>query len=132
MKIILILLFSYFVVYVHSIQCSNSQNMFGFGEYDASSGFTYATGTSTSNRGIKFKSSKDGLIVGLKFYVRSGEALMGPFTGGIYSSSSPNTLESTTVSFPSVTKLGWQVKEFTEPFFITAGTSYLVLINPQG
>jgi uncharacterized protein DUF4082 len=70
--------------------------------------------------GMKFQSSKDGTITGIKFYKTTANT--GIHTGELYSGT--GALLASKV-FTNETALGWQVTMFDQPVAITANTTYV-------
>ncbi|PVY38664.1 Ig-like domain-containing protein, partial [Pontibacter virosus] len=71
--------------------------------------------------GMKFRSSVDGFVTGVRFYKQSGNT--GTHTGQLYSSS--GTLLASVV-FSNETSTGWQQASFASPVGVTAGTTYVI------
>jgi hypothetical protein len=79
--------------------------------------------------GLKFRSDKDGLIAGVRFY-KGGAANGGQHLGRLWTSD--GTLLGT-VTFANETNSGWQQALFQTPIPITANTTYVVsYFAPQG
>lgn len=70
--------------------------------------------------GVKFQSSESGYIKGLRFF--SSDDVGGTYTGHLWSSTG-TLLDS--VTFTSVTPLGWQEAMFSKPVHIAANTTYV-------
>ena len=71
--------------------------------------------------GVKFSSSTDGQVVGVRFYQGPGNT--GTHTGSLWSST--GTLLAR-LTFTNGTAVGWQSARFSTPVTITAGTRYVV------
>ena len=85
-----------------------------------------ATGLSNDDKGgiqagMKFKSSVDGFVTGVKFYKPVGD--LGTHIGQLYSSTQELLA---TVNFENETASGWQEAIFSTPVSITSGTTYLI------
>src|SRR6266542_5160651 len=79
--------------------------------------------------GLKFRSDKDGLVTGVRFY-KGGAANGGTHVGHLWTST--GTLLST-VTFTGESDTGWQQALFQTPIPITANTIYVVsYFAPQG
>ena len=115
----------FFIGCLYALECTNSQSLFGFGTL---TGLTPVS--SSGRRGTLFKSLKKGVIVGLKFYVGTGDSVMGSFSGGIHNNA--YTLLSETVNFPYVSSVGWQTAQLKKPYVISSSTEYVVLVNVLG
>ncbi|WP_244484440.1 DUF4082 domain-containing protein [Mesorhizobium sp. Root552] len=79
------------------------------------------------NLGVRFSSSVDGTITGIKYYKGSGD--VGTHTGTLWSST--GTLIAT-ATFTNETASGWQTVTFSNPVAITAGTSYVASFHSFG
>src|SRR5262249_44369994 len=88
-----------------------------------------ANDQSSRELGLKFRSDKDGLIAGVRFY-KGGPANGGQHTGRLW------TIDGTllgSVAFANETDSGWQQALFQTPIPITANTTYVVsYFAPQG
>jgi hypothetical protein len=71
--------------------------------------------------GMKFTSSTDGYITGVRFYKNSGNT--GTHTGQLYSSTGTLLAQAT---FTNETASGWQEQAFPNPVAITANTTYII------
>ncbi|MCP2044919.1 hypothetical protein L1278_002980 [Pontibacter sp. HSC-36F09] len=71
--------------------------------------------------GMKFQSSAEGFVTGIRFYKQSGNS--GTHTGQLYSIT--GTLMAS-VTFANETASGWQEASFASPVAITAGTTYVI------
>lgn len=84
---------------------------------------------SSRELGLKFRSDKDGLIAGVRFY-KGGPANGGQHLGRLW------TIDGTllgSVAFANETDSGWQQALFQTPIPITANTTYVVsYFAPQG
>ena len=130
MKILFIVLcFLLFLGFTYSLDCSNAQTFYGY-NLISPAGLTIATPRS-GKRGTRFSSAVDGVIVGIKFYLGGGDGLSGTFTGAIYDTSATNQLSST-ITFTGAAPVGWQIGYFSQPFTVTAGTPYVVLVDVFG
>src|SRR6266542_3055961 len=79
--------------------------------------------------GLKFRSDKDGLVTGVRFY-KGGAANGGTHVGHLWTST--GTLLST-VTFTGESDTGWQQAFFATPVLIRANTFYVVsYFAPQG
>jgi hypothetical protein len=72
------------------------------------------------NLGVRFRSSADGRIRGIRFWKRAG--ITGTHTGSLWTSSGTRLAEA---SFTQETAGGWQVAMFSEPVNISANTTYI-------
>ncbi|YBW38620.1 DUF4082 domain-containing protein [Nitrobacter sp. TKz-YC01] len=79
------------------------------------------------NLGIRFTSSANGVIDGIKFY--KGVNDTGTHTGSLWTST--GTLLAT-VTFTNETASGWQIATFADPVTITAGTTYVASYQSNG
>lgn len=77
--------------------------------------------------GMKFTSSQDGTISGIRFY--KGSQNTGTHTGTLWSASGANL---GTLTFQNETASGWQAAAFDTPIAITAGTTYVVSYHSNG
>ena len=78
--------------------------------------------------GMKFRSTQDGFITGVRYY--KGAGTTGTHTGHLWSSAG-TLLGSTT--FSGETASGWQQTLFSAPIAIIANTTYIVsLFSPSG
>ncbi|WP_353619938.1 DUF4082 domain-containing protein [Mesorhizobium sp. BR1-1-16] len=77
--------------------------------------------------GMKFVSSADGTISGLRFYKAAGDT--GSHTGSLWSAT--GTLLAT-VTFVNETASGWQTAVLSNPVQITAGTTYVASYHTTG
>ncbi|PVY40665.1 DUF4082 domain-containing protein [Pontibacter virosus] len=71
--------------------------------------------------GMKFQSTENGLVTGIRFYKHSGNT--GTHTGQLYSSSG---ILLASVTFTNETASGWQEAAFASPVAVTAGTTYVI------
>ncbi|WP_169336219.1 Ig-like domain-containing protein [Pontibacter roseus] len=71
--------------------------------------------------GMKFRSSVNGFVTGVRFYKQSGNT--GTHTGQLYSSSGALLAS---VVFQDETASGWQQAAFSSPVAVTAGTTYVI------
>ncbi|SFH06728.1 protein of unknown function [Pontibacter chinhatensis] len=71
--------------------------------------------------GMKFRSSVNGSVTGVRFYKQSGNT--GTHTGQLYSSGGALLAS---VVFQNETASGWQQASFSSPVAITAGTTYVI------
>jgi hypothetical protein len=92
-------------------------------------GVPMANDQSSVELGMKFRSDKDGLIAGVRFY-KGGAANGGQHIGRLW------TIDGTpldSVTFANETDSGWQQALFQTPIPITANTTYVVsYFAPQG
>ena len=78
--------------------------------------------------GVRFRSSRAGEIVGIRFYKTRGNS--GRHTGTLWSSSGRKLAR---VRFKKETASGWQSARFAEPVAIKAGTTYIASYHaPRG
>jgi len=77
--------------------------------------------------GMKFTSSQDGAITGIRFY--KGPQNTGTHTGTLWSATGTNL---GTLTFQNETASGWQTASFATPIAITAGTTYVVSYHSNG
>jgi hypothetical protein len=70
--------------------------------------------------GVKFSSSQDGFITGIRFY--KGPQNTGVHVGDLWSA---NGTLLDTATFANETASGWQEVDFAQPLAITAGTTYI-------
>jgi hypothetical protein len=105
------------------VTVGSSQPVTGATIFSASS--TPATMTdpdsSAVQLGVKFRSSVNGVISGIRFY--KGPQNTGTHTGSLWSASGGTPLAS--VTFANETPSGWQQANFPSPVAITAGTTYV-------
>jgi uncharacterized protein DUF4082 len=81
------------------------------------------------NLGLKFQSSEDGFILGVRFY-KGGTANAGPHFGSLWEEDGTNL---DTVEFETETDSGWQEQLFDTPIPIEADTTYVVsYYAPEG
>jgi hypothetical protein len=79
--------------------------------------------------GLKFRSDKDGLVTGVRFY-KGGAANAGPHVGHLWTSTG---ILLGTVTFTGESDTGWQQALFATPVLIRANTFYVVsYFAPQG
>jgi hypothetical protein len=83
--------------------------------------------TAQVNLGLRFTSSVDGTIKGIKYYKGAGDT--GTHAGSLWSSS--GTLLAT-ATFTNETSSGWQTVTFSNPAPITAGTTYVASFHSNG
>ncbi len=69
--------------------------------------------------GVKFRSSVNGYITGIRFYKLQSNT--GPHTGSLWSAGGALLA---TATFTNETQEGWQTVKFASPVFITANTTY--------
>jgi hypothetical protein len=81
---------------------------------------TSTSDTSAVELGVRFQSTINGFVSGVKFYKGSGN--QGVHVGRLWSSTG-NLLAS--VTFTAETATGWQTASFNTPVAVTAGTSYV-------
>ena len=72
--------------------------------------------------GVKFSSSVDGYVTGVRFY-KGGPANGGTHTGSLWSAAG---VPLATATFSSESTYGWQTATFASPVPVTAGTTYVV------
>jgi hypothetical protein len=77
--------------------------------------------------GMKFQSSQNGTITGLRFYKGPGNT--GPHVADLWNST--GTLLAT-ATFTNETPSGWQQLNFATPVAITAGTTYVASYHTGG
>lgn len=78
--------------------------------------------------GVKFSSSQDGLITGVKFYKSASNT--GTHTGTLWTTSGQQLATGT---FSGESTTGWQTLTFSQPVAITAGTQYVAsYYSPTG
>jgi hypothetical protein len=87
---------------------------------------------STDNRsvelGVKFRSSVNGYVTGIRFYKGAGNS--GTHTGSLWNSSG---VRLATATFTNESASGWQQVSFTTPVPIVANTVYVAsYFAPQG
>lgn len=84
--------------------------------------------TASVNLGVKFKSSQNGYISGIRFY--KSTANTGTHVGTLWSSSGQKLA---TATFTNETASGWQQVNFATPVAITANTVYVAsYLAPKG
>ena len=83
--------------------------------------------TAQVNLGLRFTSSVNGTIKGIKYYKGAGDT--GTHSGSLWSSS--GTLLAT-ATFANETSSGWQTVTFSNPAPITAGTTYVASFHSNG
>lgn len=76
--------------------------------------------------GVQFKSSSDGLILGVKFY--KGETNTGTHIGNLWASDGTNLA---TATFTGESATGWQTVFFSSPVAITADTRYIASYHTE-
>lgn len=78
--------------------------------------------------GVKFRSTKNGVITGMRFY--KGTAATGTHVGHLWTNTGTMLAEAT---FVSETSSGWQQVIFNSPVPVTAGTTYIAsYFSPSG
>jgi hypothetical protein len=82
---------------------------------------------SAAELGVKFTASGSGLITGIRFY--KGPQNTGTHIADLWSAT--GTLLAT-ATFANETASGWQQVSFSQPFFITAGTTYVASYHTNG
>jgi hypothetical protein len=97
-----------------------------FGTNDTPSVINAGDSNSTE-LGVKFTTSANGLITGIRFY--KGTANTGPHVADLWSST--GTLLAT-ATFTSETASGWQEVNFSTPVAIVAGTTYVASYHTSG
>jgi hypothetical protein len=97
-----------------------------FGTNDAPTVVT-VNDPSSVELGVKFTTSANGLITGLRFY--KGPQNTGTHVADIWSST--GTLLAT-ATFTNETASGWQQVNFSQPVFVTAGTTYVASYHGNG
>jgi hypothetical protein len=80
-----------------------------------------ANDSSPVELGMKFRATRDGQVLGVRFYKGSGNT--GTHVGKLWTSA--GTLLAS-VTFTNETSTGWQYAAFSSPVSITAGTTYVV------
>jgi Domain of unknown function (DUF4082)/Bacterial Ig-like domain len=98
--------------------------------------FSVPTGESTFHDvgatyelGVKFKSSIDGYITGIRFYKEG--AMSGTHIGNLWNTGTQTNLA--TATFSSESASGWQSVTFGAPVAVTAGTMYVASVSiPDG
>ena len=89
---------------------------------------TIGDGTNSLEVGMKFKSSTDGFITGLKYYKAAG--FVGTHVGNLWNINGTNLA---TATFTNETASGWQTATLSTPVAITANTIYVVsYFSPHG
>lgn len=84
--------------------------------------------TSATELGVKFRSSTDGYVTGVRFYKTAQNT--GTHTGSLWAADGTNLASAV---FTSETATGWQDVTFTAPVHITAGTTYVASYHaPSG
>ena len=83
--------------------------------------FTNANDNNPIELGMKFQSTVDGFVTGVRFYKSSGDT--GLHIGNLWTAS--GTLLAT-IPFSSESASGWQQMEFSSPIAITSNTTYVV------
>lgn len=96
---------------------SSTDEPSSLGDYDSSS----------VNLGMRFTSSANGVIDGIKYYKGANDN--GTHTGSLWTST--GTLLAT-VTFSNETASGWQTATFSSPVAITAGTTYVASYHSNG
>jgi hypothetical protein len=87
-----------------------------------------ASDTASVELGVSFIPTVDGQVAGVRFY--KGSANGGTHTGSLWSST--GTLLRT-VTFTNETASGWQTAQFSSPFQVTPGATYVIsYLAPQG
>ena len=87
-----------------------------------------ANDTNSVNLGVKFTSSSNGYITGIRFY--QGPTNTGTHVGSLWTST--GTLLGQ-VTFASSSTAGWQQATFAAPIPVTAGTTYVAsYLAPKG
>lgn len=79
------------------------------------------------NLGVRFTSSSNGVIEGVKYYKGAGD--LGTHTGSLWSSTGALLA---TATFVNETASGWQTVTFSNPVSITAGTTYVASFHSNG
>ncbi|MGZ5398988.1 MAG: DUF4082 domain-containing protein [Nocardioides sp.] len=80
-----------------------------------------ATDSNDYELGVRFRSSTDGLVTGIRFY--KGAQNTGLHTGRLWNATSQQLLGN--VTFSDETATGWQTAYFDTPLSIQAGTTYI-------
>jgi Domain of unknown function (DUF4082)/Cadherin-like domain len=83
--------------------------------------------SSSTELGVKFTASANGVITGIRFY--KGSANTGPHLADLWSAA--GTLLAT-ATFTNETASGWQEVNFSTPVAITAGTTYVASYHTNG
>ncbi|NEM97760.1 Ig-like domain-containing protein [Pontibacter burrus] len=91
-----------------------------FRSSDAPTGIMFNDGQGLQ-LGMKFRSSVNGFITGVRFYKQSGNT--STHTGQLYTSTG---MLVGSVAFNNETASGWQQAEFSTPVAITANTTYII------
>ena len=79
--------------------------------------------------GMRFRSSQDGFITGIRYYKGSGTS--GTHTGSLWNNAGTTRLAQ--VTFTGETSSGWQQALFSSPVAITAGVTYVAsYYSPSG
>jgi hypothetical protein len=100
-----------------------SASLFGAGDVPA---IASVNDPSALELGMRFRSSMDGFITGIRFY--KGAQNTGPHTGSLWTATG-TLLE--TATFTNETASGWQQVEFATPVAITANTDYVASYHTQ-
>ncbi|WP_425292890.1 DUF4082 domain-containing protein [Kaistia soli] len=77
--------------------------------------------------GMKFVSSTDGTITGIKFYKAAGDT--GSHSGSLWTATGTRLA---TVTFVNETASGWQTAVLSNPVQVTAGTTYIASYHTTG
>ncbi len=80
-----------------------------------------ATDSEDYELGVRFRSSADGLVTGIRFY--KGAQNTGPHTGRLWNATTQQLLGD--VTFTDETATGWQTASFDTPLSIQAGSTYI-------
>jgi hypothetical protein len=79
------------------------------------------------NLGVKFTTSEDGTITGIKYYKGANDT--GVHTGSLWTSTGTLLASAT---FTNETASGWQTVTFSTPVTVTAGTTYVASFHSNG
>jgi hypothetical protein len=85
------------------------------------------TDTRALQLGMKFRSSVNGTVTGVRFYKQTGNA--GTHIGQLYNSTGGLLAQAT---FVNETASGWQQVDFSSPVAITANTTYVISYHSSG
>ncbi len=102
----------------------SAQSLFGTNDTPS---VTDSDDSNSTEVGIKFTTSANGEITGIRFYKGVGNT--GPHVAHLWSST--GTLLAT-ATFTAETASGWQEVDFSTPVFVTAGTTYVASYHTNG
>ena len=111
-----------------TVQAQATSSEASIWQFSATPTVAAVSDTSSVELGVKFRSSVDGLITGIRYYKSSANT--GTHTGTLWDSSGNPQVQA---AFTNETASGWQQTNFASPVAITANTVYVASYHaPDG